>query len=87
MRSCEECAPDYAVHEFQIKARRLPDGIWEVWCPEWKCTLHGKNATRVIACLVAEIEKNNEQCGEEPLPANLKKPAMARAKIERKRNV
>lgn len=49
---------DYAV--VTIKARRV-DGVWEVYCPEWRCTLHDKNLTRVVSGLCAEIEIHNER--------------------------
>lgn len=51
-----------AVLQVTIKARRNSRRVWEISCPEWKCTLHSRNLTRKIAELVAHIENHNDQC-------------------------
>jgi len=57
----EECPPDDPQTEVTIQAK-LQDGIWSVYCPQWKCQLHHKNLTRVAAMLCAEIESHNAEC-------------------------
>lgn len=59
--------PEGIYKSITIKARQLPGpvAVWEVFCPEWKCTLHDKNLTRCVAGLCAEIEDHNDNTGNE----------------------
>lgn len=58
----EECPPCEPQRTVTIKARELDNGVWEVWCPEWKCTLHNRNLTLCVADLLAEIQNHNDDC-------------------------
>lgn len=53
--------PDGLYTSVSIKARRLENKTWEVYCPEWHCVLYDKNLTRCVANLMAEIELHNEE--------------------------
>jgi hypothetical protein len=44
-----------------IHARLVNPTTWEIFCPEWRCTMHATNLTARIAQLTAEIEAHNEQ--------------------------
>lgn len=52
--------PPEDLAKFDIHCKRDEDGVWSIWCPQWKCELHSKSLTREIVRLVAEIESNNE---------------------------
>jgi len=51
--------PDHPVTEIDIHAKQV-DGVWEIHCPQWRCTLHDRNLTKVVALLLSAIETHNE---------------------------
>lgn len=53
--------PEGVYTSVTIKARRLENKTWEVYCPEWHCVLYDKNLTACVANLMAEIELHNEE--------------------------
>jgi hypothetical protein len=57
----EPLPPDDLITEVTLKARMNADGIWTIYCPEWKCEMHGKSLTKPAAVILASIDDHNEE--------------------------
>lgn len=55
----EEITPPETLNRFTLIAEREGDH-WSVTCPEWKCQLSDKSATRAAARIIADIETTIE---------------------------